>query len=152
MDAVDLIEQRRPLLSLTVDVCDANKKFKCTYIEVDVEEFTNETILIKPHWMWGAEMGINNKGLVIGNEAVFTRERLEPKALLGMDILRLALEYCDTAAKAVRYMIYLLEQYGQGGKAGYTENLRYHNSFIIADCKSAYVLETAGKNWAYLLE
>lgn len=126
---------------------DRNEKNKCTYIEVDGEEFTNDVILIKPHWIWGAEMGINSKGLVIGNEAVFTKEKLKPKALLGMDMLRLALEYCDTAAKAVEYIIYLLEQYGQGGKAGYTQNLRYHNSFIIADFKSAYVLETAGQNW-----
>lgn len=126
---------------------DKNEKIKCTYIEVDGEEFTNDVILIKPHWIWGAEMGINSKGLVIGNEAVFTKEKLKPKALLGMDMLRLALEYCDTADNAVKYIIYLIEQYGQGGKAGYTANLRYHNSFIIADYTSAYVLETAGQNW-----
>lgn len=126
---------------------DKNEKIKCTYIEVDGEEFTNDVILIKPHWIWGAEMGINSKGLVIGNEAVFTKEKLKPKALLGMDMLRLALEYCDTADNAVKYIIYLLEKYGQGGKAGYIANLRYHNSFIIADYNNAYVLETAGQNW-----
>ncbi len=127
---------------------DRNEKIKCTYIEVDGEKFTNDVILIKPHWIWGAEMGINSKGLVIGNEAVFTKEKLEPKALLGMDMLRLALEYCDTAAKAAEHLICLLERYGQGGKGGYTENLRYHNSFIMADHGSAYVLETAGREWA----
>jgi len=127
---------------------DRSNRIKCTYIEVEGGEFTNEVILIKPHWIWGAEMGINSKGLVIGNEAVFTKEKLEPEALLGMDMLRLVLEYCDTADKAVNYMTFLLEKYGQGGKAGYTQNLRYHNSFIIADFKSAYVLETAGRQWA----
>ncbi|MCQ1528279.1 C69 family dipeptidase [Lutispora saccharofermentans] len=124
------------------------KKVKCTYVEVEQRELTNEVILIKPHWMWGAEMGINDKGLVIGNEAVFTKEKLEPEALLGMDMLRLALESCERAIDAVHYIVHLLERYGQGGKAGYTENLRYHNSFIIADSKDAYVLETAAKNWA----
>ncbi|SHJ18216.1 hypothetical protein [Lutispora thermophila] len=62
---------------------DKNKKIKCTYIEVDGEEFTYEAILIKPHWIWGAEMGINYKGLVIGNEAVFTKEKLKSKSPLS---------------------------------------------------------------------
>jgi hypothetical protein len=43
----------------------------------------------------------------------------------------------------------LLGKYGQGGKAGYTQNLKYHNSYIIADFFEAYVLETAGKHWVY---
>jgi dipeptidase len=121
---------------------------KCTYIEVPQKEITNEVILVKPSWIWGAEMGVNNKGLAIGNEAVFTKEKLEPEALLGMDLLRLALENCDNAKEAVDFIIKTLEQYGQGGKAGYTANLRYHNSFIITDYKEAYVLETAGRHWA----
>ena len=123
-------------------------KRKCTYIEVNQKEVTNEVVLIKPDWMWGGEMGINSKGLVIGNEAVFLKEKLEQEALLGMDILRLALENCDNAASAVELIINLLEQYGQGGKAGYTANLRYHSSFIIADHVDAYLLESAGKHWA----
>jgi dipeptidase len=123
-------------------------KLKCTYIEVNQKEATNEVILIKPHWIWGGEMGINSKGLVIGNEAVFLKEKLEQEALLGMDMLRLALECCDNAAYAVELIINLLERYGQGGKAGYTANLRYHSSFIIADHLEAYLLETAGKHWA----
>ncbi|MDF2521698.1 MAG: peptidase dipeptidase [Clostridia bacterium] len=123
------------------------RKVKCTYIEVEQKETTNEVILVKPSWIWGAEMGVNSKGLVIGNEAVFTKEKLEPEALLGMDMLRLALENCDNAAEAVEYIISMLGRYGQGGKAGYTANLRYHNSFIIADYKEAYVLETAGRFW-----
>ena len=41
--------------------------------------------------MWGAEMGANDQGVVIGNEAVWTKEGgpqdLEEK-LLGMDLVR----------------------------------------------------------------
>ncbi|HZK20710.1 MAG TPA: hypothetical protein VFC76_00375 [Oscillospiraceae bacterium] len=124
-------------------------KQKCTYIEVETKEQIHEVLLMKPSWIWGAEMGFNSKGVVIGNEAVFTKEKqLKEPALLGMDRLRLALECCDTAEKAADYIIDLLLRYGQGGKAGYTENLRYHNSFIISDRKEAFVLETAGKHWA----
>lgn len=131
----------------------AGEVIKCTYISVEnsgeEDLVTNETILFKPSWIWGAEMGVNEKGLVIGNEAVFTREKVEEKALLGMDILRLALEMCSNAKEALNYITLLVEKYGQGGKAGYTQNLKYHNSYIIADFEEAYVLETAGRHWVY---
>ncbi|AEH51712.1 C69 family dipeptidase [Pseudothermotoga thermarum] len=122
-------------------------KLKCTYIEIEQVEETYECILFKPSWIWGAEMGVNEYGVVIGNEAVFTIEKQGPDALLGMDILRIALERSKNALEAVKVCIKMLEIYGQGGKCGYTKNLRYHNSFLIADFNSAYVLETAGKFW-----
>lgn len=129
------------------------KKADCTYISVEQSgregRLTNEALLFKPSWIWGAEMGVNEKGLVIGNEAVFTREKVEDRALLGMDILRLALEMCSGAKEAVGYIAGLTEKYDQGGKAGYTQNLKYHNSYIIADPGEAYVLETAGRHWVY---
>ncbi len=132
---------------------EAGEKINCTYISVDNSgssgKYSNEAILFKPSWIWGAEMGVNEKGVVIGNEAVFTREKVEAEALLGMDILRLALELCSSAKEATVHIAELTEKYGQGGKAGYTENLKYHNSYIIADRSEAYILETAGRQWVY---
>lgn len=132
---------------------ESGDSIKCTYISVGnavgKDLLTNETMLFKPGWIWGAEMGVNEKGLIIGNEAVFTRERVEDKTLLGMDILRLALEMCSNAGEALSFITLLIEKYGQGGKAGYTQNLKYHNSYIIADFEEAYVLETAGRHWVY---
>ena len=43
----------------------------------------------------------------------------------------------------------LLEKYGQGGNCGYDKNFRYDNSFLIMDRQEIYVLETAGREWAY---
>ncbi len=123
-------------------------KVKCTYIEIDQVEETFEVLLQKPSWMWGAEMGANEFGLNIGNEAVFTREKQGPEALLGMDMLRLALERCRNSEEALNLIISLLERYGQGGNCGYEKKFYYHNSFLIADSQSAWVLETAGEYWA----
>lgn len=128
----------------------AGSKLKCTYIEIEQAEETYEVLLLKPHWIWGAEMGCNEYGLNIGNEAVFTKEPNGQESLIGMDMLRIALERCKTSKEALELLIQLLEQYGQGGNCGYEKPFTYHNSFLIADRSSAWVLETAGKYWAAL--
>lgn len=122
-------------------------KVKCTYIEIDQVRETYEVLLLKPSWIWGCEMGGNEFGLNIGNEAVFTREKYGEPRLIGMDMVRLALERCQTADEALEFIIELLERYGQGGNCGYEKPFTYHNSFLIADYDSAWVLETAGKFW-----
>lgn len=123
---------------------------KCTYIEIPQVAHTHAVLLSKPFWMWGAEMGVNEHNLVIGNEAVFTKVpyEKEPNSLIGMDLLRLALERAATAPEAVDVITSLLETHGQGGNCGYTHELYYHNSFLIADPKDTWVLETAGYHWA----
>lgn len=71
---------------LTISIC------QCTYIEIEQASSTNAVVLSKPNWMWGAEMGANEHGVCIGNEAVSTKlesdEDMKGK-LLGMDLLRL---------------------------------------------------------------
>ncbi|HNX29166.1 MAG TPA: C69 family dipeptidase [Syntrophomonadaceae bacterium] len=123
-------------------------RVKLTYIEIDQAEETNEVLMLKPSWIWGCEMGCNEFGLNIGNEAVFTREKYGPESLTGMDMVRLALERCSTSQEALELIVALLERYGQGGNCGFEKPFTYHNSFLIADLHSAWVLETAGKYWA----
>jgi hypothetical protein len=54
---------------------------------------THGLLLCKPFWIWGCEMGVNDCGAAIGNEAVFTKEPYDKApGLLGMDMARLALE------------------------------------------------------------
>ena len=122
---------------------------RCTYIDIPQVKHTHAVLLLKPFWMWGAEMGANEHGVVIGNEAVFTRMPVEKTAALtGMDLIRLGLERSHSAAEALDSIITLLETYGQGGNGGFTHPFYYHNSFIIADHREAWVLEAAGKEWA----
>lgn len=127
-------------------------KVQCTYITVDQVECTRAVILSKPAWMWGAEMGANDAGVCIGNEAVFTKLNSEKDAeekLLGMDLVRLGLERSSSAREAVDVVTSLLEEYGQGGPCSDTNpNFTYYNSFLIADAAEAWVLETAGQLWA----
>jgi len=117
-------------------------------IEIPQVRETYAVIISRPWWIYGAEMGFNEHGLAIGNVAVFTREPYEEKGLLGMDMLRLALERTKTAGEALKMLIDLIEGIGQGGNYSYDKKFRYHNSFIIADPREAWVLETAGKYWA----
>ena len=127
-----------------------NSPLKCTYIEIPQAAHTHAVFLSKPFWMWGAEIGANEHGLVIGNEAIYSKvpANKEP-ALLGMDLLRLALERAVTPREALQVIIDLLEQFGQGGNCGsHGNDLYYHNSFIIANADDAWVLETIDKHWA----
>ncbi|XP_022251095.1 secernin-2-like [Limulus polyphemus] len=130
----------------------AGSKLQCTYIEIDQAEHTHAVILSKPAWMWGAEMGSNEHGVCIGNEAVWTKlngPQDHEEKLLGMDLLRLGLERAITARKALDVITELLEKHGQGGPCSdIIPSMTYHNSFIIADQREAWVLETVDRFWA----
>ncbi|HSQ27266.1 MAG TPA: C69 family dipeptidase [Anaerolineales bacterium] len=127
----------------------AGSQVQCTYISIPQVAHTYAVMLSKPFWMWGAEMGVNEQGLAIGNEAIFSKLPAEKeKKLIGMDLLRLGLERAKNAQEAVQVITQLLEQYGQGGNCGFQHALYYHNSFLMADPNEAWVLETVGEHWA----
>jgi dipeptidase len=107
-------------------------------------------LLSCPTWLWGAEHGVNEFGVAIGNERVGTvhdTARARP-ALIGMDLVRLGLERARTAQEALEILIDLLTTYGQGGIADAAHDEAYDSSFLMADAGDAFVLDTSGTEYA----
>ncbi len=120
---------------------------RCTWIDVPQVQETFAVLGSRPYWMWGFEMGVNEHSVAIGNEAVYSREPYQDVGLLGMDLIRLGLERGRTAYDAMHVIVELLEEFGQGGSCDVAHPRTYHNSFILADPREAWVLETAGRRW-----
>ena len=103
----------------------------------------------RPYWIWGFEMGVNERGVAIGNEAQGSRDESGEMqtGLLGMDLLRLGLERGryrqggggshHRPAGAVR----------AAGNASRLFERRYENSYMVMDPDEIWVLETAGRRW-----
>lgn len=123
------------------------KVLRTTYISIDQVEEVYSILISRPSWMWGCEMGVNEFGLCIGNEAIFTNGKYNKTGLTGMDLVRLALERCKDAVSAKDLIISLLKQYNQGGNCGFDHNFFYDNSFLIMDRKNLFVLETHGMEY-----
>ncbi|MGQ0586270.1 MAG: C69 family dipeptidase [Gammaproteobacteria bacterium] len=138
----------QPVMRLPAVVADDAATVRATYVELPQVPRRHGVILSRPVWCWGAEMGVNDKGVAIGNAAIFSRRATRAPALLGMDLVRLGLERGGTAGEALEVIIRLLEQHGQGGPTGFRDKAVCHDaSFLIADALDAWVLETAGRDW-----
>ena len=119
------------------------------YLDI-ADEPAAATVLSQPVWLWGAEHGVNEHGVAIGNEMVNTVDDPAPAApaLIGMDLVRLGLERARSAEEALGVMTTLRERHGQGGVGDQVHGLAYWSSFLVADPGAAWVLETSGRTWA----
>ena len=138
-----------------------NARLRLAYVDVDDVEETIPHIGSSPYWCWGHETGMNPYGVTIGNEALFTRDvaaaaaadragRAVEPGILGMELLRLGLERAQTSREAVAVMTELVERYGQygAGTAGKDRaSAAYDNSYLIADGREIWILETSGRRW-----
>jgi len=104
----------------------------------------------QPDWLWGCEHGVNEHGVAIGNEKIWTidRPKSRPPALLGMDVVRLALERARNADDALSICTDAIERYGQGGSGEPHADIPYDSSFLIVDGNSGWILETCNRTWA----
>jgi dipeptidase len=123
---------------------------RLTHLAIPQAEETYEVILTKVFWTYGCEIGINEYGLAMGEEAVYTtQETIEEKdGVIGPDLMRIGLERARTCQEAIEIMTALLEQYGQGGNCEMSGNSHFDSSFLMSDTQEAYILETAGRDWA----
>jgi secernin len=138
----------QPLAQVPARDWDEGSRLSCQYIEIDQVPHTFAFVGARPAWLWGLEHGVNEKGVAIGNHTIFTRDAVADRGLLGMDLVRLGLERGATAASAVETIIELVERYGQGG-SGYSDtHWPYHNSFLVADAREAWLLEASASRWA----
>lgn len=122
-------------------------KMRVTHTEVEFDGDTNAMFISRPHWIWGAEMGFNEYGVVMGNEAIFTSGRYNRTGLLGMDLLRLALEIAVSASDAAHVVTGYLETYGQGGSNSSSRKLYYDNVIMISDFSDTYIIDLVGSEW-----
>lgn len=149
----------QPLLLYPRQEWPQHSRIQLEYVELPQVEVTFATLGSSPYWCWGYEEGMNEHAVVIGNEAIFTRTfreaaraRAQPDlGLLGMDLVRLALERSQNARQAVDLIGRMVEQYGQFGSGVPLKSHAdggYDNAFIIADPHEAWILEAVGRRWA----
>src|SRR3954468_10363260 len=137
----------QPLIFFAQQSWSPGSMLRLEHVAIPQVDVTYATLGSSPYWCWGYEEGINEHSVVIGNEAIPTKtfrhaaEQYKQSGsaalgLLGMDLVRLALERSRTARQAVEVIGGLVEQYGQFGSAvpAKPHDLGgYDNSFLIAD-------------------
>ena len=104
----------------------------------------------RPTWLWGVEHGVNEHGVAVGNEKIWTVDnpKTRPAALIGMDLVRLALEGARSAYDALSIITTRVERYGQGGSGEPHRDEAYDSSFLVADDRVGFVIETSDHTWA----
>jgi secernin len=138
----------QPLLQQARQRHSPGARLRCTHIEIAQVAETARLIGSRPFWCWGLEHGLNEYGVAIGNQTVFSRDPLPATGLIGMDLVRLGLERGRTAEQAVDVMTALIAAHGQGGSGYGDKEWPYHNSFLVADRQTAFILETSDRQWA----
>jgi secernin len=155
------VDETQPLRYLPARSAAKGDRLRLAYVEIADDRETLAHVGASPYWCWGHELGLNERGVAIGNEALFTRDLAQHQhaartgappesGILGMELLRLGLERGRTAAEALEVMTALLERHGQWGAGVPGKSAAegaYDNSFLIADPREAWVLETSGRRW-----
>ena len=126
----------------------AGARLRTPFVDMPQAHVTYRHVGSRPNWCWGYEHGFNEHQVVIGNEALQSRLRPSGPTLVGMDLVRLGLERGSTAAEAVEVITSAVATHGQGEFEHPDGHRTYDNGFIVADPGEAYVIETAGHEWA----
>ncbi len=142
--------EAQPLIQFPAAFHPRGSTLACTHIEIDQVAETYRVMGHSPVWCWGFEHGVNEYGVAIGTHATWSREPPETApGLIGLDLVRLGLERGRDAREALEVIASLLETHGQGGSSlAMAGDDGHQNSFVIADGRSAWILETTARAWA----
>ena len=121
---------------------------RITHLNIPQARRTHEIILGKSFWSWGAELGCNEHGVAVGNEAAFSNQSEDKDGVVVLDLLRLAVERASNAREAVDVIGHHIETYGQGGNCQMMGNYAFDSGLLVADQSEAYVVNGAGRHWA----
>src|SRR5215470_3941044 len=121
---------------------------RATHLVIPQAREAHEIIIDKSFWTWGGEIGINEHGVAVGNEAIFSTVDDKADGLITGDLLRLMLERAATADEALEVFGEVLAAHGQGGNCELRGNSHFDSSYLVSDKTSAYVIESAGREWA----
>ena len=123
---------------------------RCTHIEIPQVAETYRVMGHSPWWVWGFEHGVNEHGVAIGNQSVFSNEPIEERpGLIGMDLVRLGLERGRSGARGARGDRDAdRDATGRAARRSRPSGAGYHNSFLLADPSEAWLLETSNRRWA----
>jgi secernin len=143
------VNEANAVVRVPRQVHEPGEMVRITHLVIPQARATHEILLTKAFWTYGCEVGVNEFGLCMGEEAVYTTAPREEKdGIIGPDLVRLGLERARTCREAIEVMTRLLEEYGQGGSAELKGNSHFDSSFLMSDTSEAYILETAGRAWA----
>ncbi len=125
----------------------AGGRLRTQYLTLD-DPGAHGVVISRPAWLWGAEHGVNEHGLAVGNERVWSRRPLDgPPALVGMDLVRLTLERAASADEGLEVLTGLLAAHGQGGSCEEHRDDPYDSSFLVVDAHGGWIVETSGRDW-----
>ena len=139
----------QPLLQFAEASHPEKSRVRCSHIEIPQVAETYRVLGHSPWWVWGFEHGVNEHAVAVGNLTVFSNEPVEEEpGLIGMDLVRLALERGRSAREALEVIATLIESHGQGGAADAPGAAGYNNGFLLADAEESWILETSNRRWA----
>ncbi len=121
---------------------------RITHRTIPQTPVTHQVILGRSYWAWGAELGCNEHGVAVGNEAAFSNLTAKADGTCCLDLCRLSVERGATALEAVKAVGEVVEAFGQGGNCQMMGNYHFDTGLLIGDRHEAYVVNCAGKHWA----
>lgn len=139
--------EAQPLIYYPAEDHAYGEMVECSFIRIPQVEHTYACIGSKPHFFFGFEHGVNEFGLMIGNEQVSGKEAPERQwGLIGMDILRLALERARTAREAIDVIDNILKTIGTGGAPTH-RIVPFNANYIISDPDETWLFESHQRKW-----